>query len=1109
MPDPTLWYGLATWRKPSTNWTLQTQLIPTYPFGIDETTMKHTTNQHSWATIFVIVAVCASASFADDPVNVANGGFETIADSGHPAGWLYDRTQSRGRSIVGPDTTVAHSGSRSLAVQNASPSQAIIASEIVALRVGHAYRLSGWIKCQKVTSDPTSKYPTAVPACMSMESQPFTNHSQAVGGNADWTHVETIFIATRSKDRIHLHLGHNGTASGKVWFDDVAIEEVDDIADVIPMETVRWFGNGYRYDNRGWIFVHIEGEPYERGYQYGSLVSDEIVQYISKLAVQRNGKDPAAGWRDLRFECDSLFMRGYDKEYLTEMKGIADGAAKAGAKYHDREVDLLDIVTINSVVDLGQLKRAMGITPHGLTGESFLKTEEELNITEEDHKCSAFAATGPATADGQVVFGQIFMWSGYTGVHWNVITDIEPSDGHRLVYHTFPGGIHSGADFYINSAGIIIGETTVSQTPFEPDSTPQSNRIRKAAQYASSIDDVERILWEKNNGMYTNDWPIADVKTGEVAILLLGTHRKKLWRTSEDMSPFGTPGFLWANNNNRDDEVRKEYLAQPDDRPFDLVFSPWNRDVSFNEFYKQYEGKFDSTVGVNMWASSPINRAHACDGKITTSEMAKELVFLAHYGKVTLREKFPTKGWRIMPDLPDAIPHLSLGYSTASPIYVTDKLKEARDAGRWIAPVETDDLEVVMDEVEADFAVDADYLWRRTIFPASAAENWFVSATARYWRMLEGFDEDDEVASAEDLADQLSDLNQKYLYTVSREREMVPVETSRVYDRYGPYQIPRIKGTFALHQLRLMVGTESFLSLMRTIHEKFAEKETTNAQLLSVVQEHAGAGAVGVVRQWIERDGLPRLAPSVEVEETKDGKWNVRLTVSQDGEPYHLFTHVVVDAGEERHVRRVEVNGRKTEVTLSFEEKPTKIEFNGLSDIPVENFNFYVWANLIDDFHDTLIVYGTARMDEGNHTLARKWQERVADTYIEILPPLVKDSELTLEQAATHDLIVMGTLNDNRWFADGVGDLPVKFGRNHFEWRGVTYGSPDDGLFLVVPNPFNKKRVMYIIAANSALELYEMTKKYVRDIPSWAVFSGDEVVEKGFHPVGAFEMELE
>ena len=100
-----------------------------------------------------------------------------------------------------------------------------------------------------------------------------------------------------------------------------------------------------------------------------------------------------------------------------------------------------------------------------------------------------------------------------------------------------------------------------------------------------------------------------------------------------------------------------------------------------------------------MWASSPINRAHACDGKITTTEMARELVFLAHYGKVTLREKFPQKGWRILPDLPDAIPHLSLGYSTASPIYITKKLKEARDAGAEVRAVDEVSLSVGKNQV--------------------------------------------------------------------------------------------------------------------------------------------------------------------------------------------------------------------------------------------------------------------------------------------------------------------------------------------------------------------------------------------------------------------------
>lgn len=1066
-----------------------------------------------WMWIFA-AAQTATSTDLNRQIRVGNGGFEQGGDAGRVPGWHLETESARDQFQVRRSMDAAHSGEASLAIDHSAPGSTVVRSDTVELRVGRVYRLSGWIRTQGVVSDPVARYPTSVPACLSMESFPFTNHSAAVGADSDWTHVQTLFVATRSKDRVRLHLGHNGAAAGKVWFDDVALEEVEDISEFIPMETVRWFREGYRYDDRGWIFVHVEGEPFERGYQYGTLLADEIVAYMSKLAIQSNGSDPAAGWQMLRFECDALFLRGYDPEYLTEMKGIAEGAANAGAKYDHRPLDLLDIVTINSFIDLDQLRDAMQVTPHALTGESFLSATEEMRIAEKNHKCSAFAATGPATADGQVVFGQIFMWSGYTGVHWNVICDLQPTSGHRLVYHTFPGGIHSGADFYVNSAGIVIGETTVAQTPFKADSTPQSNRIRKAAQYASSIDDVERILWEKNNGMYTNDWPIADIKTGEVAILLLGTNRKKLWRTGEDMAPFGTPGFLWANNNNRDMEVRKEYLAQPEDRPFDLIFNPWNRDVAFNDFYRKYKGNIDSNVAVKMWASSPINRAHACDGKITTTEMARELAFLAHYGKVTLREKFTRKGERIMPDLPEAIPHLSLGYSVASPIYVTDKVREARDAGMWKSPPEKKKVSFELGELASDFEIPKEQLWRRTVYPAAEADNWFVSASAAYWRILADLDKDksdsanaNEPGPVEKLSKELAGLNRRYLYTVSREADLPAIAAERAYDRYGPYVIPRIKGTFALHQLRLLIGTNQFLKLMRSVHERFSERELSTEQFLRAVEEHSDSAAARLVRQWIEREGLPQLVPSVDVRPSEEGRWEVRLSVTQSGEPYRVFMHLLVETEKARQLRRVEVEGRQTDATYIVDERPLRIEFNALGDVPTANPNFYVWPNLIDDFHQSLIVYGTARQDEANHTLARRWQETVADAYIEILPPLVKDSELTASRAADHDLIVIGTLNDNRFFQDNVSGLPIRFGQNHFEWRGETFGHPDDGLFLVVPNPFNAKRVMYIIAANSALELFQMTKKYPREIPSWAVFRGEKIVDQGFHPVSDFQFD--
>ncbi|MCD4748699.1 MAG: hypothetical protein K8R59_04925 [Thermoanaerobaculales bacterium] len=1036
-------------------------------------------------------------------VSPANPGFESLDPDGSVSGWQLAVERSTENAVFEAVTDPTHSGVGALRLDVGKGGSAVVESDPVDLRVGSLYRLSSWIRTEGALSDPMTRYPTAVPACLAMASFPFTNHSPAVGGNSEWTHVETLFIATSKADRVRLYLGHNGEAHGKAWFDDIRLEKVEDISEYIPMETIRWSGQGFRYDDRGWIFVHIEGEPYERGYQYGSLVADEIAEYIRKLGVLTKPADPEAGWERLVFEADALFLRGYDEEYLEEMKGIADGAAAEDAQAWEKALGLRDIVAINSAVDIGQLHRALRVTPNSLTGQAFVAPDEEMAIDLEQHKCSAFVATGPATAGGQVVFGQIFMWGGFTGVHWNVICDIEPASGHRLVYQTFPGGIHSGADFYMNSAGIVFGETTVAQTPYEADSTPQSNRARKAAQYASSIEDVERILWEMNNGMYTNDWPIADMKTGEVAILLLGTHTKKMWRTGEDMNPFGTPGFLWANNNARDNAVRREYVAQPDDRPFDLMFSPWNRDIAFNEFYLRHKGEIDAEAGVRLWASSPINRAHACDGKITTSEMASEMVFLAHHGKVTLREKFPRKGWRILPDLPGAEPHLSLGYSVVSPIFVADRLKAARLA---LPPVE-EEPGLDLEEVKEQFQIDRKELWNGTVLPATPAESWFVSGSAAYWRLLEGLDDEHE-PNATELSDALAALENRFLYTVSRENDLAAIDAHRAYDQYGPYLLPRIKGTFALHQLRLLLGNDLFLKAMRTVHRDFSGKEMTTANFIAIAENVSGQPLDTFVRQWLDRKGLPQPQVHARVKKIRRGGWNLLLDVKQNNAPYQFVTHVEVEAGGERLLRRVEIMGSDV-VELHFEDRPTRIVFNVLHDLPVAHDSFYVWRNFIDDFHDTLIVYGTARQIEANHTMARRWQERVADAYVEILPPLVKDAELDAATAATHDLIIIGTLDDNSLFGSLEIDQLIQFGRNSFHWQGEDFASPDDGIFLTVPNPFNPERVVYIFAANSAKELFHMTETYRRGLPQWALFEGDEVKDSGYFLRPGFVIELE
>src|SRR5712691_4168484 len=78
--------------------------------------------------------------------------------------------------------------------------------------------------------------------------------------------------------------------------------------------SVRRHGPAYRYPQAGWIVLHIEGEPYERGYQHGQLLAPEIVSYVKCFAGLQNSKAPAEGWKTTRTLVNALFVRRFDRE---------------------------------------------------------------------------------------------------------------------------------------------------------------------------------------------------------------------------------------------------------------------------------------------------------------------------------------------------------------------------------------------------------------------------------------------------------------------------------------------------------------------------------------------------------------------------------------------------------------------------------------------------------------------------------------------------------------------------------------------------------------------------------------------------------------------------
>jgi hypothetical protein len=285
-----------------------------------------------------------------------------------------------------------------------------------------------------------------------------------------------------------------------------------------PKTDLRMKGAFRRPAVNGWTYVHLEGTPAEIGYQHGYLMAAEI-QDMQKVFALELRHDDGKDWNFFRDAAKNVLWPQVEQEYREEMQGIADGLNAQGFRF-----DLWDVVAMNASQEWGYFVAEYDKT-HTVASQPTPAVGEH---------CSAFVAVGSYTKDGRVVIAHN-NWTNYLdGSRWTVAFDIQPEHGYRLLMDGLPGLIHSGDDFGLNSAGIVITETTISGFHgYDTNGVPEFVRARKAMQYSASIDEVARIFKQGNNGGYANDWLIADTKNNEIASLELGLKNVTLERKSD------------------------------------------------------------------------------------------------------------------------------------------------------------------------------------------------------------------------------------------------------------------------------------------------------------------------------------------------------------------------------------------------------------------------------------------------------------------------------------------------------------------------------------------------------------------------------------------------
>ncbi|XXY22007.1 C45 family peptidase [Sorangium sp. So ce216] len=338
-----------------------------------------------------------------------------------------------------------------------------------------------------------------------------------------------------------------------------------------------WLARASRRERDGWIHLKIQGAPFERGFQYGYLIAAEYAEalraYVA-LTYQTLGM-PYSFFVEKAAEFHKPTIEKHAPDLLEEMSGIAAGFTKAGVP-----------CTLNEVIGWNAYQEMTGYW--WPTAQASYSSNSGASAGQAKSHCSAFIATGSATLDGKIVLGHETFTEFWNGQYMNVLLDIAPDKGQRMLMQTCPGWIASMTDFWVTSAGLVVAETTiVGYQGYDVSKVPEYIRARKACQAATNIDEWVKLLDAGNNGGYANMWLLGDIKTNEIASYEQGLKYQNLERKKS--------GWYFGDNAPNDPRIRN--LECSDTGFNDIRQQTGARRMRWPQVLKQAEGKIDLAYG--------------------------------------------------------------------------------------------------------------------------------------------------------------------------------------------------------------------------------------------------------------------------------------------------------------------------------------------------------------------------------------------------------------------------------------------------------------------------------------------------------------------------------
>lgn len=282
---------------------------------------------------------------------------------------------------------------------------------------------------------------------------------------------------------------------------------LEEVEKVVNRARVEWLSDGRTR------VLYVVGSPYDRGYQHGKLLREDVQRNLTYLYNKAVDK----------FHVEELFAESYERmrpfipdEYVEEMHGLAHGS----------KLPLYIIHGFHALPEIGEwggkkkIKEVVTRMMDGTMGTS----------------CSNMCAMGEATADNGFYSVRMLDW----GLHrisklheYPLITIGKPDKGNVYCNIGWAGFI--GAVSGINEKGITLGEMGYGDKVEETLSgKPMPFLLRDVLTYANNLADVRKII-STSKGTNAFVFLMTDGKTRQAQMYIRDKDRFLISEAGQDI----------------------------------------------------------------------------------------------------------------------------------------------------------------------------------------------------------------------------------------------------------------------------------------------------------------------------------------------------------------------------------------------------------------------------------------------------------------------------------------------------------------------------------------------------------------------------------------------